>query len=120
MRNDNLFQEGLYIWHECKCNIWPSITIIKLISENMSIIYSMYKAGRGTSIGCTSAWYADGGGIDPHVRQNILSLRFGHETVSTTILSLPLIQEGQLSVTGEEWTLSTGKLPRRLAKEQYG
>ena len=35
------------------------------------------------------------------VRQNILSLRFGHENVSTSVLSLPLIQEGQLSVTGE-------------------
>ena len=44
------------------------------------------------------AWYADGRRFDPHVRQNILSLRFGHEKVSTTILSLPLIQEGQLSV----------------------
>ena len=30
----------------------------------------------------------------------ILSLRFGHENISTAILSLPLIQEGQLSVTG--------------------
>ena len=33
-----------------------------------------------------------------------------------TILTLPLIQEGQLSVTGE----STGKLHRRLAQEQCG
>ena len=31
----------------------------------------------------------------------ILSLRFGREKISTTILTLPLIQEGQLSVTGE-------------------
>ena len=45
--------------------------------------------------------YADGRAFDSHVRQNILSLRFGHEKISTTILSLPLIQEGQLSVTGE-------------------
>ena len=58
-------------------------------------------AGHGSSIGCTSAWYADGHGFDPHVRQNILSLRFGHEKISATILSLPLIQEGQLSVTSE-------------------
>ena len=43
----------------------------------------------------------DGRGFNPHVRQNILSLGFGHEKNSTTILSLPLIQEGQLSVTGE-------------------
>ena len=58
-------------------------------------------AGCGSSIGCASAWYADGRGFAPYVRQNILSLRFGHENVSTIILCLPLIQEGQLSVTGE-------------------
>ena len=66
----------------------------------------------------------DGHWFDPHVRQNILSLRFGHENFSTTILSLPLIQEGQLTVTGKgmgikycqlmakEWALSIGGLPR--------
>ena len=52
-------------------------------------------------IGCVSAWYAEGRGFDPHVQQNVLSQGFGHEKISTTILSLPLIQEGQLSVTGE-------------------
>ena len=35
-----------------------------------------------------------------HVRQQSF-MEFGHEIISTTILSLPLIQEGQLSVTGE-------------------
>ena len=54
----------------------------------------------------------DGRGFDPHVLQNILSLRFGHENVSTTILSLPLIQEGQLSVTGERMVNCPGGLPR--------
>ena len=61
-------------------------------------------AGRGSSIGCASAWYVDGRGFDSHVRQDILSLRFGHENVSTTILSFPLIQEMQLSVIGERRT----------------
>ena len=55
----------------------------------------------GSWIGCASALCADGRRFDPHVRQNILLLRFGHEKISTTILSLSLIQEGQLSVTGE-------------------
>ena len=32
---------------------------------------------------------------------HILSVRFGHENISTAILTLPLIQEGQLSVTGK-------------------
>ena len=58
-------------------------------------------AGCGSSIGCMSACCADGRGFDPHVRQNILSLRFGHEKIPTTILSRPQIQEGQLLVTGK-------------------
>ena len=53
--------------------------------------------------------------FDPHVR-HILSWRLGHENISTAILPLPLIQEEQLSVTGKECALSTGKLPRRLAQ----
>ena len=46
------------------------------------------------------AWLSDVGGFDPHVRQHFF-VEFGHEIVSTAILSLPLIQEGQLSVTGD-------------------
>ena len=69
-------------------------------------MWTYLKAGRGSSIGFASAWYTDGRGFDPHVRQNILSLRFGHENVSTTIFSLLLIQEGQLSVTGERMPAS--------------
>ena len=57
-------------------------------------------AGRGSSVGCASAWCADGHWFDPHVR--IYSfVEVGHEIISTVILSLLMIQEGQLSVTGE-------------------
>ena len=38
--------------------------------------------------------------FDPHVRQHSF-VEFGHEIISAAILSIPLIQEGQLSVTGE-------------------
>ena len=59
-------------------------------------------AGRGSSIGCASAWYVDGCVFDPHDRRTFFkSWRFGHEKHSTAILSLPLIQEGQLSTNGE-------------------
>ena len=53
-----------------------------------------------SSIGCASAWYADGRGFDPHVRQHSF-VAIGHKIISTAMLSLQLIQEGQLSVTGE-------------------
>ena len=48
---------------------------------------------------CASTRYADGRGFNPHVRQHSF-FEIGHEIICTAILSLPLIQEGQLSVTG--------------------
>ena len=50
--------------------------------------------------GCTSAWHVDCRGFDPWVRQHSF-METGHEIISTAILSLPLIQVGQLSVTGK-------------------
>ena len=58
------------------------------------------KVGRGSLIGSVSAWHASGPEFDPHVR-HILSWTLGHEKISMAILPLPLIQEEQLSVTGE-------------------
>ena len=40
-------------------------------------------------------------GSTPTEVGNILSWRLGHEIFSTVILCLPLIQEGQLSVSGD-------------------
>ena len=45
-------------------------------------------------------WYSIGRGFDPPVRQHSY-VEIGHEIISTAIISLPLIQVGQLSVTGE-------------------
>ena len=57
-------------------------------------------SGRGSSVESVSAWHASVYVFDPHVR-HIISWRFGHEIISTAILLRPLIQEKQLSVTGE-------------------
>ena len=54
------------------------------------------------------AWYADGRGLDPHVRRHFF-VGIGHEIISKTILSLPLIQERQLSVTGEIMCMAAQK-----------
>ena len=62
--------------------------------------FTLLAAGRGSSIGSVFAWHASGLEFDPYV-QHILSWRLGHENLSTVILPLPLIQEEQLSVTGE-------------------
>ena len=62
--------------------------------------FTCTRTGRGSSVGCPSDWYADGRRFDPDVRQHSF-VEIGHEILSTVILSLPLIQVGQLSVTGE-------------------
>ena len=72
------------------------------------------RTGHGSSIGSKFPWHSSGPEFDPHVR-HILSWRLCHENISTAILllvdlvvknfcailSLSLIQEEQLSVTGE-------------------
>ena len=45
--------------------------------------------------------------FDPRVRQHSC-MEIGHEIISTAILSLPLIQVGHSSVTGNGYVLSTG------------
>ena len=55
--------------------------------------------GRGSSVGSASAWYEDGHGFDPHVRQHSF-VEFGHEIISTAILSLLLIQEVLVNCLG--------------------
>ena len=59
------------------------------------------EAGLGGSVGCASDWRPEGRGFDPRPGQQHSFVEIDHEIFSTVILSLPLIQEGQLSVSGE-------------------
>ena len=76
----------------------------RVLPANVNLIETGHvlpaKTGRGSSIGSVFAWHANCPEFDPHVR-HILSWRLGHENISTAIFPLPLIQEEQLSVTGE-------------------
>ena len=67
-------------------NLELSVGYLQLVSE-LSRANSSGRSG-----GC---------GLDPRWVGNILSWRFDHEIFSTVILSLPLIQECQLSVSGK-------------------
>ena len=96
--------------HTC---LWQNKKIPKL-SRNISFFFlssrknflgtqkrvRISRAGLGGSGGCTSAWWSGGCGFDPRRVGNILSWRLimKHFLV---ILFLPLIQGGQLSVSGE-------------------
>ena len=58
-------------------------------------------AGLGGSAGCASDWRSVGRGFDPRRGRQHSFVEIDHEIFSTVILSLPLIQEGQLLVSGE-------------------
>ena len=55
----------------------------------------------GGSVGCASDWRPGGRGFDPRQGRQHSFAETDHEIFSTVILSRPLIQEGQLSVSGE-------------------
>ena len=83
---------------------WQTLkTLVRLLPNDRNLV----KAGRGSSFGSASARYADGRGFDPHVRQHSF-VEIGHEIISTSILSLPLIQEGSCQLLAKECTLTTG------------
>ena len=48
-----------------------------------------------------SDWRPEGHGFNPHQGRQHSFVEIDHEIFSLVILSLPLIQEGQLSVSGE-------------------
>ena len=52
-------------------------------------------------VGCASDWRPGGRGFDPRRGRQHSFMEIDHEIFSMVILSLPLIQEGQLSVSGE-------------------
>ena len=55
----------------------------------------------GGSVGCSSDWRPGGLRFDFRRGRQHSFVEIDHEIFSTVILSLPLIQEGQLSVSGE-------------------
>ena len=58
-------------------------------------------AGLGGSVGCASNWRPGGRGFDPCRGRQHSFVEIDHGIFSTAILSLPQIQEGQLSVSGK-------------------
>ena len=81
--------------------------MIKVLLPN----YKFYICGKLDGVYCFLAYL--------NILQNILSLRFGHEKISTTI-PFRWFKKGSCQLLAKEWALSTSKLPSRRAQEQYG
>ena len=59
------------------------------------------QAGPGGPVGCASDWRPGGRGFDLRRGRQHSFVEINHEIFSLVILYLPLIQEGQLSVSGK-------------------
>ena len=62
----------------------------------------LFPASLGGSVGCASDWRPRGCRFDPRRGRQHSFVEIDLEIFSTVILSLPLIQEGQLSVSGKK------------------
>ena len=80
--------------------VTTSVGMCDIDIRPVSIMYRTV-AGLGGTVGCASDWRPGGRGFDPRRGRQHSFVEIDHEIFSTVILSLPLIQEGQLSVSGE-------------------
>ena len=74
---------------------------MRVIVLKLSTVILFLLAGLGDSIGCTVDWRPGGRGFNPRRGRQHSFVEIDHEILSTVILSLLLIQEGQLSVSGK-------------------
>ena len=65
------------------------------------ILYTGDSAGKVAQLDAPSDWRPGGRGFNPRRGRQHSFVEIDHEIFSTVILSLPLIQEGQLSVSAE-------------------
>ena len=63
--------------------------------------YQIFMAISVAQLDAPSDWRPGGRGVNPRRGWQHSFVEIDHEIFSTVILSLPLIQEGQLSVSGE-------------------
>ena len=76
-----------------------NIVLVLLINNSFAILKKLLTLV--TQLDAPSDWRPGGRGFNPRRGQQHSFVEIDHEIFSTVILSLPLIQEGQLSVSGE-------------------
>ena len=73
----------------------PKSTDVFLVSPQKRVLPASV-----AQLDAPSDWRPGGRGFNPHRGRQLSFVEIDHEIFSTVILSLPLIQEGQLSVSG--------------------
>ena len=81
----------------CFCVVF-SLKSINSLCEKAILI--SFQPASVAQLDALSNWRPEGGGFNPRRGQQHSFMEIDHEIFSAVILSLPLIQEGQLSVSG--------------------
>ena len=81
--------------------IWSYEHLIKVNTVCSGLSVQVQRVGLGGLVGCTSDWRPGRRGFHPCGGRQHSFVEIDHEIFSTVTLSLPPIQEGQLSVSGE-------------------
>ena len=79
----------------------PSFDVDSTFLHKQSGIYFLKPQASVAQLDAPSDWRPGGRGFTPRRGRQHSFVEIDHEIFSTVILSLPLIQEGQLSVSGE-------------------
>ena len=84
--------------------------IVIVILANIFVLLFDYLPASVAQLDAPSDWRPGGRGFNPRRGRQHSFVEIDHEIFSTVILSLPLIQEGQLSVSGEMCTILVNRL----------
>ena len=96
----------LYIWHDY--GYWSKIfSTITIPAYDLEVKVMDLEPASVAHLDAPSDW-RPGRGFNPRRGRQHSFVEIDHEIFSTVILSLPLIQEGQLSVSGEKNVHNTG------------
>ena len=86
----------------CPVKVWlGKLTMLDMTHWVDWAVKPQHKPASVAPLDAPSDWRSGGGGFNPRRGRQHSFVEIDHEIFSTVILSLPLIQEGQLSVSGK-------------------
>ena len=97
-----LLRQGISGFSRNRVNEQTKLKAEELFSNNIFVnIFLVDQPASMAQLDAPSDWRPGGRGFNPRRGRQHSFVEIDHEIFSTVILSLPLIQEGQLSVSGE-------------------
>ena len=85
----------------CGSTLFAQVCPKQILREKIQYMFTLQEPASVAQLDAPSDWRPGGPGFNPRRGRQHSFVEIDHEIFSTVILSLSLIQEGQLSVSGE-------------------